>query len=256
MESSDLILILGAFKRSGTNHLRDLVCMHPDCVPSKIPEDFLPTESETLLKYANSTSIRWGAGCKPLMPLLLQNLCAAFLELLSGGEVVEHVVSKTPSTEGVQNVDKIFPGAKIIFIVRDGRDTVESGRRSWDWGIKEKADWWAQGVKRIFKFQENFPGRALMIRYEDLVLKQEETITKVLNWCRLDVEQYHWEVAKQAPVRGSSDLRHKFGEAMNWKPRQAWEGFSPIGRFASWNEHDIADFEESAGAVNRRLGYD
>lgn len=258
MRSDDVILVLGAFKRSGTNHLRDLLCLHPDCAFSKIPEDFIIAESEKLLAFCHDTTIRWGVGMKAQMPKMLQTINASFLQLLSGTEDVERLVCKTPSSEGIENVDLIFPRAKVVFIVRDGRDTVESGRRSFEWGIKEKAGEWACGVGRILAFEERFPGRSIRIHYEDLVRDVKGTFWPILEHCNLSIGDYPWVHADRAPVRGSSDLRHKFGQSMDWSPRARWEDFSPIGRWqtGNWSPKDMADFETEAGEVNRLLGYD
>jgi len=257
MRSDDLILVLGAFKRSGTNHLRDLLCLHPACDQSQIPEDFILAESDKLLAFCHDTIIRWGAGCKPLMPRMLKHLQSSMLQLLVGNGNVDRLVSKTPSTEGVGNVDTIFPGAKIIFIVRDGRDTIESGRRSFEWGIKEKSAQWADGVGRIFAFEERFPGRSIRISYEDITTNLKETLVPVLEHCNLHVGDYPWDLAARAPIRGSSDIRQKFHERMDWKPRKKWDDFSPIGRWQSgnWSDQDIKDFEQAAGEMNALLGY-
>jgi hypothetical protein len=180
------------------------------------------------------------------------------LELLSGGDEGKRVVSKTPSTEGVHNVDEIFPGAKVIFIVRDPRDTVESGRRTFEWGLKEKAQQWADGVRRIKSFQEVFPGRSICVRYEDLVTQQNAALAPVLRYCALDETVYPWELATQAPVRGSSDIVSKFREGIDWKPRKKWDNFNPIGRWktACWTPKDMRDVDIATADLRSWLGYD
>jgi len=253
-QASNLIIVLGAFKRSGTNYLRDLLCCHALAWPSAIAEDFLLAKSDLLLQYVQGTTLRWGMAGKAQQGVLQESITRAFVELLNVEG--DRVVSKTPCTEGVHNVDTIFPGAKVVFIVRDGRDTIESGRRSWDWGIKEKAKEWAEGVARIRDFELSFPGRSIRIRYEDLFLDLENTLTPVLNHCELPLDLYEWDAARQSPVRGSSDLRHRWKEKMHWHAKEKWPEFNPIGRWRElWTEKDLADFNEAAMMMNQWLGY-
>lgn len=257
--ASNLILVLGVFKRSGTNYLRDLLCHHEHCWNSPIAEDFLLAESDTLLRYIQATTLRWGLAGKGKQNLLLESMTEALVELLIGGVEEAHderLVSKTPSTEGIHNLDTIFPGAKVVFIVRDGRDTIESGRRSWDWGIQQKSKEWADGVARIRDFEKANPGRSIRIRYEDLFLDLQATLTPVLHHCDLPLEKYDWDEARKSPIRGSSDLRHRFKERMHWSAKEPWPEFNPIGRWREvWTEKDKQDFEDEALMMNQWLGY-
>lgn len=260
--ASNLILVLGAFKRSGTNYLRDLLCHHDECWASPIAEDFLLAESDTLLRYIQATTLRWGMAGKPKQNLLMESMTDALAGLLNSefdakDELPEtRIVSKTPSTEGIHNLDTIFPGAKVVFIVRDGRDTIESGRRSWDWGIQQKSKEWAEGVARIRDFEMANPGRSIRVRYEDLFLDLEATLTPVLQHCDLEPEKYDWEEARKTPIRGSSDLRHRFKERMHWSAKEPWPEFNPIGRWREvWTEKDKQDFEDEAALMNQWLGY-
>lgn len=258
LTAQNLILVLGIFRRTGTNHLRDLLCFHRDCAFSKIPEDFLLAHSDILLRYAEKTSIRWGAGLKDMMPALSEVLRASLLHLLTGGDDCKRLVTKTPTVEGIENVDNIFPGAKVIVIVRDGRDTLESGRRSWEWLLPEKAAEWRSNVEKLLRFEKANPGRALRVRYEDLVTDMRGTMKVVLQHCELPEDRYKWEHAERAPVRGSSDLMmnpDKSERRMNWKPQVKAPDFSPIGRWESWSQRDRYDFDIIAGDALRALGY-
>ena len=45
------IFILGIMPRSGTHFLANLLCLHPDCTKSALPEDLLVSESALLRRY-------------------------------------------------------------------------------------------------------------------------------------------------------------------------------------------------------------
>src|SRR5689334_20734414 len=63
VESSPLtaapVFVLGMAQRTGTNFLHDLLCLHPDFVPSRIFEDYLSCYTDLLVRYAAEVSGRW-----------------------------------------------------------------------------------------------------------------------------------------------------------------------------------------------------
>ena len=85
---------------------------------------------------------------------------------------------------------KLFPGCKIIHIVRDGRDVAVSLRKV-SWGrrsIPELATRWKWMSIVGHKVGSVLGNHYLEIRYEDLVLKTEETVRAICDF--LD-EPYH-----------------------------------------------------------------
>ncbi len=258
MESSQLIYIMGAFKRSGTNFLRDLICLHPECQFSKVPEDFLVTEAAKLKAFTDAVRGRWGANWKHMGFHLEDCMRRGLLQFIQGISDEPHRVCKSPSTEGLPLCDWMFPECKIVIIVRDARDTLESGRQTFDWELKKKAALWAASASRILKFQQENPGRAHIVKYEDLVLNLRPTMQTLLSNLDLRSHSYDFEIAAKLPLRGSCDMIHLNGE-MDWDPRPKHEGFSPIGRWQkgkrAWSKTDMFDFEQLAGDRNRMFGY-
>lgn len=84
-----------------------------------------------------------------------------------------------------RSIRKLFPCAKFINIVRDGRAVYNSkkkmrsvnGRYTQNNLIKAASDW----KKRIY-FSKKLGGTVKEIRYEDLVEKTEDTLTKLLDF--------------------------------------------------------------------------
>jgi hypothetical protein len=77
----------------------------------------------------------------------------------------------------VQELDELFPGLRLLHVVRDGRDTASSISTMF-WGPNDlfgALDWWADRMTRAYTALEGFPQeRALTIRLEDLVLRDRE----------------------------------------------------------------------------------
>lgn len=110
---------------------------------------------------------------------------------------------------------EIFPGAKFIHVVRDGRAVANSltnvqwwlgweGVYKWRWGIpeyetmKKLADYnhsflayagihWKILIRRIIEQSENLAsGDLLVIRYEDMVQNPHREASRCINFCNLD----------------------------------------------------------------------
>ena len=62
-DCTDPIFILGIMQRSGTNFLKDVVDLHPDCAFPGPPlvEDYLAQNADWLINYAKSVAKDWNA---------------------------------------------------------------------------------------------------------------------------------------------------------------------------------------------------
>lgn len=246
---------MGAYLRSGTNFLKDAICLHPDCQFSRVPEDFIIAEAAKLKIYTDAVIARWGPSWNFLKNAFENNLRSGLLEFCKGRSDEPIRVCKSPSSEGIELADWMFPSCKIVAIIRDGRDTFESGRRSFGWKMRERVPLWLQGVKRIDDFERDNPGRAHVLKYEDLVNNPKATIENLLGYLSLDPTIYDFDTAVNLPLRGSSDMVARDG-FIDWDPHPKHAGFSPIGRWKqTWSKDDIAEFETIAGEYNRKLGY-
>jgi len=74
-----------------------------------------------------------------------------------------------------------YPGAKVICIIRDGRDVVESLMRM-PWAprnLRRHCQTWIAACKLIRKYQNQYPHRIMLVRFEDLVEAPRETLSKI-----------------------------------------------------------------------------
>ena len=87
---------------------------------------------------------------------------------------------KTPGyIEVIPQLAKVFPGAKFIHLVRDGRDVVRSFRATGWYGpwLHSNAAEWLESLEYDEQWSRSpLAGCILTVRYEDLVLKTEECV--------------------------------------------------------------------------------
>lgn len=90
-----------------------------------------------------------------------------FAKNRTGKDIVIDKITPYPGTTQlvVDEIRRMFPTAKIIFLVRDGRDVLTSG--TFDWLLKD-----AQGTDRHRFFVERVPGMTLRRFFDDQVLER------------------------------------------------------------------------------------
>ena len=128
--------------------------------------------------------------------LLLSELIRAY-GIVVGADCQNCVrwVEKTPRTEShPQELDELYPEAKLIQIVRDPRAVFASfkNRIMNRYGSHTKAHRlprsWNRSAREIPRLRQN-PGRYLVIRYEDLVRNPREILKKVCEWGGFDFSE-------------------------------------------------------------------
>jgi len=82
-----------------------------------------------------------------------------------------------------------FDNLKLINIIRDGRDVACSLLKV-SWGPdepREALDWWAFLLKKALTAQKKLPQNSFLnVRYEDIVLKTEPTLHRVIDFLGVD----------------------------------------------------------------------
>lgn len=112
------------------------------------------------------------------------------------------LVLKNPEiSKVVLDLVALLPAAKVVACVRDPRDQVcselEVGSRRVAAGIRDVkferrdvvalAKLYASYYPEILTLRQRCPDRMMMLRYEDLVLRAEETIERLGNWAGFDL---------------------------------------------------------------------
>ncbi|HAA15852.1 MAG TPA: hypothetical protein DCE41_30730 [Cytophagales bacterium] len=88
-------------------------------------------------------------------------------------------------------IAQAFPEAKFIFMVRNPWDVVYSYRRmegAEEQDPRRAAERWAHSIRMYQRMRRRFPNRIHLVRYEDLVLNTENTVTALLDYLGYAVE--------------------------------------------------------------------
>jgi hypothetical protein len=124
-------------------------------------------------------------------------------------------VEKTPRTETcAEELDELFPDAKLIQVIRDPRAVFTSfkNRIMSEYGTHAKAHRlprsWNHSAREIPRLRRD-PSRFLVIRYEDLVENPRETLKKI---CRFGGFEFSEKMLE--PTRAGTD----------WKGNSAFHG--------------------------------
>lgn len=153
-------------------------------------------------------------------------------------------------TEGIElvagRVLDAFPDARLIHMLRDPRDRYEAliardaGRPG---RLAETTERWRQSAAAAARNERRYPDRCRVVRYETLVLEQENTLNELAAWLGIE------------PTAGMLAL----GDAGRFAGNTA--GVSPlspayIGRFrANLPAHEIAYIQRRLGPLMQAQGY-
>jgi hypothetical protein len=147
------------------------------------------------------------------------------------------------------SLDRHFPDAKFVHIVRDGRG-VAASVLPLDWGpntVERAARWWAEEAASGLALESWDPRRVMRVKYEDLVEDCEPTIRRLSDFVGLEFE----------PAMLRAD-----GFSLGFPSRQhALVGSPPrADRARAWaatlSQRQVEIFEAVAGDLLVTLGYE
>jgi len=161
------------------------------------------------------------------------------------------------SPENILIADKIitmFPETKIIHMIRDGREVVNSMLKSgfsapWSKDFKLACETWNHFVKKGYDFSQKYPDNILNVYQKDLVYDTENAVKKVVEFLDLDYEENTVKYLQTKRVNSSygNDENNNFKTAkdpsMLKKPQ--WE---------KWSDSEKNKFDEIAGKTMKLVG--
>jgi hypothetical protein len=264
MSDNKLIYIFGIDRRSGTNFLNRVLLKHPEIKFSNQPgEDFLISASGNIINYVNNVSRNWdeswkGMSINTYKEKLFHSLVEG-IEKYMGMEPYKYTLTKTPSTLGIENVLKIFPSAKVIIIVRDGRNLSESGVQSFGWKYENAFKRWNESAKRIDQFlntNSDYKSQIYLLKYEDLNKDTEDSIKKIFNHFNISDAGYSYDEIKAIPVVGSSTSSPVKGK-LDWNVKITKdENFTPNERYKNWDRKTKIKYDEICGEMALQFNYE
>ena len=286
--------------RSGTTLLMRLLRLHEEVhcnyqahFFSRKPMLKSLVDSPDIEEWLTRKSNRWNQG-RDLSPLVLRASADFIMERDAAREGKHIVGDKSPSStihgQIVRDTHLIYPDAKLIYIVRDGRDVLISerfrnfveeskflttedkriisdlrtdsapfsdGRRSifTEASIRNIAKRWADDLNEIDSESKRLYGENyISLRYEDMLSKPFAEISSL------------WKFLGVKNVDGT--LEQKLLEEMSSNPDEEWQAqrnegiasFLPKGQAGNWQRlftaRDKALFKEIAGDVLVKWGYE
>ncbi len=104
-------------------------------------------------------------------------------------EGTQYFLDKTPSYALIcQDIIRIFPDAKFIFLFRNPLSVIASSLQTWwgnQWKLFTQKHFFYQGMTNILQALEGIQDRALVVRYEDLVVEVDATLEAIFDYCGL-----------------------------------------------------------------------
>jgi Sulfotransferase family len=276
---TEKVFILGA-PRSGTTWLQELLGSHPEIVSCQ--------ELKLMCLYLVSLWLGWqdqplgdeglwrdqrfaGLACvldeQEFLDAIRGFADACYskvLELKPGARVV--LDKDPPNSLYVESLMKLFPDAKFVHIIRDGREVAASlvnANGSWarNWAPRKvgpAAQVWRRHVEASYKAQQS--RHYLEVRHESLMEKPDVVLHEILTFLGLRANE---ELIEQM------NLSAALGDAL--KRVLVWDGEvkardykigEPAGfrggtskKWTQWSKGQAAAFDVTAGDLLVKLGY-
>ncbi|XP_037938758.1 protein-tyrosine sulfotransferase isoform X2 [Teleopsis dalmanni] len=189
------LIFIGGVPRSGTTLMRAMLDAHPDVrcgQETRVIPRILQLRSHWMKSEKESLRLQEAGITKEV----LNSAIAQFsLEIIAKhGEPAARLCNKDPLTLKMGSyVIELFPNAKFLFMVRDGRATVHSiiSRKVTITGFdltsyRQCMQKWNHAIEVMYdQCQDIGKERCMMVYYEQLVLHPEEWMRKILKF--LDV---------------------------------------------------------------------
>ncbi len=279
--SKQIFFIAGAPK-SGTTWLQRLLDAHPEIACSG--EGHFADKLAVFFRHAIADYNRQQKLVAqrvyendPIYPELSQRELDLTVVILSSlimstrplGEHIRCVGDKTPRyTFHMEYLKTLFPDAKFIHVIRDGRDVVVSTcyhvYRTGDHSVFEKdsanfhkwvrqfAKQWFEAVSAARRFGEGHAADYFEVRFEDLLAQPAPKVRELLGFLGVD--------AAEATVRDCQE-RASFESLSGGRPRgqEVPSSFFRKGVSGDWRAHfddgAVRIFEAEAGGLLEQLGY-
>lgn len=276
MADLNTVFVLGP-QRSGTTWVQLLIDAHPECACrfELRLHDALMAEVHRMVGSYNAFVSQHSRHVPSWASPETRMLDQAHMMLLMRSVFLSHfypapkpglryVGEKTPENLlGLRDVEQVFPEARYVVVVRDGRDC---GLSSWhhfrNQGSEELplaaflARWvpehWSPLVAAALDLRRRLPGRSVLVRYEDLVAKPEPTAGLIFEFLGVDrspatisrcVEATSFPKVSGGRTVGDerADQFFRKGIAGDWR-----SAFGPA---------ELAAFSTAGAEINRLLGY-
>lgn len=262
-------VFIGGCGRSGTTLLGALLGRKINSIvtpESQFKFDLLNRPDESGLSYLRELAGNWRFGNWDLDIISLERKMENVVSLseflsvtvkeygaMNGGVDSNVWIDHTPNNiDYMIPMSKIFPDAKFVHLIRDGR-AVAASVIPLPWGpnnILGAADWWIQRLAVGLAAELFFkPKKVIRIRYEDLVMNTTEELNRIIKFLGLKNHIDATDSEREMHLPGFTKAQHKL---VNTPPDSS--------RIFSWKStltrRQIEIFELKALTLMKYLGYE
>ncbi|XP_062261901.1 protein-tyrosine sulfotransferase 1-like [Platichthys flesus] len=257
------LIFIGGFPRSGTTLMRVMLDAH-HAVRCGEETRVIPRLLAMRATWSRSVKEKMRLDEAGVTDQVLDSAVRAFLlEVIVGhGEPAPRLCNKDPfALKSLSYLARIFPKAKFVLMLRDGRATVHSmiSRKVTISGFdltsyRDCLTKWSSAVETMFnQCQAAGKGRCLPVSYEQLVIQPQEEMRKLLHFLDLQWDPsvlHHEELIGKAGGVSLSKVERSTDQVMkpvNTEALSKWVGHIP--------SDVLIDMAEIAPML-ARLGYD
>jgi len=199
-----------------------------------------------------------------LRKLILNRIYAQF------EDIDKKIIIKEPNgSMGADNIIECTPNSKIIFVLRDGRDVIDSlvdARSKKGWGtklgakqinegnktqfIERHANLWRIRTELLLSLFENHPSNLChKVKYEDLRKNTKEELEKIYKFLEIDVPQEKLdEIVSKYSFENIPDSQKGSGKVRRSASPGKWK--------ENFSEEEQKIMNEKMGETLKKLGYD
>lgn len=226
-------LFVVGMPRSGTKLLRELLNRHPLVGIPGVETEFLPwlvshfnsfgdlrdparfdvffskITRATYFEFRRAEGAvfdarRWQGSCREFTPAgIFEALLRMEVEAPYGSDRIWG--DKSPSyIDDLALIKRLYPGAKIVHIIRDARDYCLSINKAWGKNILRAAQRWAEGVEGARQAGSALGNDYIEVRYEDLLSHTEDQLRRVCVLIGIEFDSRMLSLAKPSENLGDT----------------------------------------------------
>lgn len=184
---------------------------------------------------------------------LLNCLVAEYSKKKARNNQVEWWVDHTPNNlKKSWYLERYFPNARYIHIVRDGRG-VAASVMPLDWGPNTAlwaGPWWVRQVGYGLAAEKMIGERAIRVKYEELLSRPRYVLSKISEYLDLPIDMHlSPQPSSDFQVPSYSDNQHELiGSSIDESRATAWKD--------DLSNRQIRDFESESFDMLKMLGYE
>lgn len=254
-------IFVSGVDRSGTTMLGSLLASIPDSIVT--PESLFKTSIKPCGYKTRKAYIEALTSSPLFSAWMLQNVSLpedgtdrSVLESLVSsfaGRPVSHWIDHSPNNlVHIRYLTSIFPEAKFIHIIRDGR-AVASSIMPLEWGPNTAiacAKTWVSKISHCFAAESVYPRAVKSVYYEDLVDDPVTHLNNIFEFLELD-----FSLKSKADIKVAGNLVRNETKSQHAKVGQLPDAANKNKWRTTLTPKEISDYEFYAGEMLTLLGY-